>query len=107
MPIYRAIQRCPQCRSDDTTMSVGELPPSPQGHLIDAKWLCRTCKHVFAASNVHNHIPVLMCDTCREPRLHTHSHNAGGQEIYTCLMCGDNRAFGIAYGPIMPGSAAA
>lgn len=117
IPAYRAVMRCPSCRSEHTQLTVIPSKVLRDGTPIDVevKWVCQVCKRVFSppsGPSDREREPVLMCSRCQAPSRHRYEgtrertwrepSHANAQaarifvEIYFCSACGESREYGIA-----------
>lgn len=109
---YVATQRCPSCKSTNTTVLSTTLPRAHKYHDpgVEVRWSCSNCRLTFEPSNRHVMTPILMCAKCGVPTKHTFHRSGRGifrslaadvqpsnspidHEIYVCP-CGEERIYG-------------
>jgi hypothetical protein len=124
--IYIPTQRCPHCKSADTTM---QLIPGKKTH-IDREpvgtnqWTCNRCKTQFKPSETQIAEPILICTNCKDMTPHKfvrneevhHTPPSDAQprvpafnvnhhvisHMYSCKECGTVRVYGCHIGEASP-----
>ncbi len=123
--LYIPTQRCPHCRSANTTMKLipGEKTHKEHEPVGINKWTCNVCKSEFKPSEFAIAEPILICANCKDMTPHRFVKNEEIQHIpspdgnapapkvatidthhhvishmYSCMTCGTIRIYGCHIG---------
>ena len=114
---YKAVMRCPNCKSCDTSVKLDYSQSAMRAGeyaSVESVWTCENCGKKFVPLSRPSHEVVLMCGQCALPQPHrfdklskgtwtnAKSEDCGNAmvtgvaafELWKCCTCGESRIFG-------------